>query len=161
MRTSQNNSTNPTSLNTFRLALRTTLCYYEGQIFTLFPTDLFLNLSLTPLPSTCIDWLCPLCNRTGITTSALVSCCLMAAHWLLEVRPALWPSGTWLLRHPVSRLSSPPQPRRATPWPSAPTPKSASPAAVMGTLPFGTCTTRHSSGWKITLTDAVWALSPQ
>lgn len=127
------------------------LVYYNRGIFLLFLSDLFLNLSLAPLPWTCIDSLCPLCNRTGITTSAPVSCCLMAAHWLSEVRPAHWPSGIWLLRRPVSRPSSPPPPQHATPWPSAPMPKSASPAAVMGTLLFGTCTTRLSLGWKKTL----------
>lgn len=85
---------------------------------------------------------CPPYDRTGITTSDPVSSCLMVAHWLLEARPALWPSGTWPPRRPASRLSSPRPPQRATPWLSAPTPKSASPAAVMETSPFGTCTTR-------------------
>ena len=144
----ENSSTN------FEKSLRSV--YY----FILFPTNLLRNLSLAPLPWTCIDWLCPLCNRTGITTSAPVSCCLMVAHWLLEVRPAHWPSGIWLLRHLASRLSSPPQPRRATPWPSAPMPKSASPAAAMETSPSGTCTTRLSLGWKKTLAHTMWALAP-
>lgn len=113
-------------------------------------------------PEHVLIWLCPLCNRTGITTSDPVSCCLTVAHWLLEARPAHWPSGIWPRRHPASRLSSPPQPRHATPWPSALTPKSASPAAAMETLPFGTCTTRLLSGWweiKLLPICGLWPLN--
>lgn len=131
------------------------LVYSDKRIFILFWSESFLNLSLTPLPWTGIDLLCPLCLRIGITTSAPVSCCLMVAHWLLEERLAHWPSGIWPLRHLASRLSSPLQPQHATLWPSAPMPKSASPAAVMEILLFGTCTTRLLLGWKITLNHIV------
>lgn len=97
---------------------------------------------------------CPNCNilslyRTGIITFGPVSCYLMAALLSLEGRPALWPFGILPPRHPASKPSWPPPHRPAMRWPSAQTPRCASLAAAMETLPSGTSTTRHLSGGPI------------
>lgn len=98
----------------------------------------------------CVNRLLDSCRcsfyRTGITTSAPVSCCPTAALLLLEGRPALWPSGISHPRRPVSKPSWPPRRRPATHSPSAPTLRCVSPAAATGTLPSGTFTTKPLSG---------------
>lgn len=98
----------------------------------------------------CVNRLLDSCRcsfyRTGITTSAPVSCCPTAALLLLEGRPALWPSGISHPRRPASKPNWPPRRRPATHSPSAPTLRCVSPAAVTGTSPSGTFTTKPSSG---------------
>jgi hypothetical protein len=86
----------------------------------------------------CLSWTA--CN--GITTSDPSNCCQMAELWLLEERPALYQSGTWLPRHLASKRSSHLVPQLAMPLPSALTLKSALVAAVMATLVSGTSTIR-------------------
>ncbi|XP_062452519.1 transducin-like enhancer protein 1 isoform X10 [Rhea pennata] len=98
---------------------------------------------------------------TGTTTSAPASCSLTAAASSSGERPAPCPSGTWLPPRPASRLSSPPPHLPAMPWPSAPMPRSASPAAVMATSWCGTCRTRPWSGsFKVTQMVQAASISP-
>ena len=61
-------------------------------------------------------------------------------------RTDLSPRACFCSRRPESRPSWRRVHQHATPWPSAPTPKCASLAVLMATLPSGTFITRHSSG---------------
>ena len=97
---------------------------------------------------------------TETTTSEASNSCLMDAPLWLEEKRAHCLSGTWLLPTLASRLSWPAQLQLAMLSPSAPTPRSASAAAVMATLQSGIFTTRlWSDSSRVTQMEPVVSTS--